>query len=131
MSGGDPSKSDNSRLSQTSLSDGEPNGKMGKKDIYVPVPPKKRQKEATNEILKEAVSAFYKFASVDPCEAFIHFMKEDNERNWVHEKEMAEMQLKMLQTSMMEPFQKTYQYPVDNQQGIHVMNNGQRSFTQA
>lgn len=86
------------------------NGKS-RQDLFVPIPPKRSKKETTHELLKGAVIAFKKVASSDPSESFIKFMKEDNERSRQHDKEMAEMHLKMLQTIMMAPQQMAQQHP--------------------
>ena len=68
-----------------------------KKDLFVPMPSKRPKRESANSILKEAVSAFNNFASKDPTESFIEFMRVENERSRKHEKEMVEMQMRMMQ----------------------------------
>ena len=70
----DGDESSNSKTNSTNCSDEEPgNVKVNNKDLYVPVPQKRMKKESTSAILKEAVSAFNKFASADQSEALIKF----------------------------------------------------------
>ena len=55
-------------------------GESTNKDLFVPVPPKRAKHESTNNMLKEAISAFNNFASKDPTESFYKVMKEENEK---------------------------------------------------
>ena len=51
-------------------------------------------------MLKEAVTAFNKFASKDSSTGIIEFLKEENERSRQHEMTMLGMQMHMFQTMM-------------------------------
>ena len=65
----------------------------------------------------------------DQSETFINVLREENERSRAHEREMAEMQMRMLQTVMRtSSYQHPYQHPI-NQQHIADNKNDPRSFS--
>ncbi len=74
----------------------EPGVIPNNKRSYVLIPPKRIRRENTNDILREAVKSFNKFASADPSEAFINIMREENERSRAHKFGMAEMHMRIM-----------------------------------
>ena len=65
------------------------------------LPIKKARNETPHRLLKEAVTTFNRFVTNDPTESLLAHSKEENERSRQHEREQAQMQLKILQTPLM------------------------------
>ena len=61
--------------------DAIPNSLPKDKALFVPTPPKRMKKETYTSLLKEAVTDFNRFASKDPINGMVEFLKEENERN--------------------------------------------------
>ena len=116
----DGEESSNSETNYSSYSE-EESSNVEKRNICVPVPRKRIKMETTSAILKETISALNRFAAADPSEAFMKFLREENERSRAHEREMAEMQMRMLQKIMTTPsYPHPYQHPFSQQ---HIANN--------
>ena len=96
------SSESNSDAGETTYSlvsaDATPNSLPKDKALFVPTPPKRMKKEAYTSLLKDAVTAFNRFASKDPLNGMVEFLKEENERNREHKRRMMEMQMQIYQT---------------------------------
>ena len=77
------------------FADATPSSLPKDKALLVRTPPKRMKKETHTSLLKEAVTAFNRFASKDPLNGMAEFLKEENEGNREHERRMMEMQMQI------------------------------------
>ena len=94
-----------------------PNNEPRDKGLFVPTPSKQVKKDTPISLLKEAVTAFNKFASKDPLNGMAEWLQEENEKNREHEKRMMEMQMQIFQT-MIATFSNQEQEPMTPQHQI-------------
>ncbi len=85
---------ENNATSPSSSSPATPNNEQ----LFVPRPSKRAKKDTPTSLLKEAVTAFNKFAATNPTESLKELIKEENEKSRQHEMAMMEMQNQMFQT---------------------------------
>ena len=70
------------------------------KKLFVPIPKKRLKKDTTTSLLKEAVTAFHKYAYKDPSAGIIDFLKEENGKFGRHGIKMMEIQMHLFHTTM-------------------------------